>query len=88
MRAGVDIAVANRPDHLRLGQVDKVVITLLVLLQSGARSIVFRLQPGLLDCGAIGTVLDQDPLRRGSLELLALGHGFAFGRRPSMWQIA
>ena len=42
MRACIDIAVADRPDHLRLGQVDEVVIALLVLLQRGARSIVFR----------------------------------------------
>ena len=88
VRPGVDIAVANRADHLRLRQVHEVVIALLLLREIGARGIVLCRKSRALDGGPVGAVLDQDLLRSGSFELFAFGHAATFGRRPSIWQIA
>ncbi len=41
MRARIDVAVTDPADHLRLRQIDEVVIALLLLREIGARGIVF-----------------------------------------------
>ena len=88
MRAGIDITVADRADHLRLGQIDQIVIALLVVRQPGIACIVLRRQFRALDRRTVWPVLDQDELLGSGFEFFAFGHGQAFGRRPSMWQIA
>ena len=87
--ASGNIFIADRADHLRLGQVDEVVITLLVVGQPGIACIILGCQLRTLDRGAIGAVLYQDMLRRLGQQFVADRHyRCSFGRMPSMWQIA
>ena len=88
MRACIDIAVADLSDDLRLGQIDEVVIALLIGIQPGLARIIFGREFRALDFGAVGAVLDKDAGLGGRFEFFAFGHDAAFGRRPSMWQMA
>ena len=61
--------LGDRADHVRLGEIEKVVIALLVAGEIvGAAIIGLGELPGL-DLGSVGAVLDQDALGRGGLKL-------------------
>ena len=70
----------------RLGEVEQVVVALLVLQQVQAAAIVGLLQPLGLDLRAVGAVLDQDAL--GGFGAKDLGGAHACALTPSRWQIA
>src|SRR3546814_6370097 len=46
-----NIAVADAPDDLRLGQIDQIVIALLVVAEPAIARIVLSRKPGALDLG-------------------------------------
>jgi hypothetical protein len=87
--ARIGKALADGADHLWLGDVQKIVVALLVLDQVEACAIGVGGQFLVLDPGAVRTVLDQDALRRFGAECLGDTHeAFFSARTPSRWQMA
>ena len=81
--AGIRKRLRDAADDVRAGQVEKVIIALLVAGEVEPAAIIGFLQAMRLDLGPVGAILDEDALRRFGTESCRRGHAAAFARAPS-----
>ena len=84
--AGVGEALADRAYNIWPSDVEQVVVAALIPRKVERASIIGAAEPFALDRGAIGAVLDEDPLCGFDAKVLRYSHCLAL--TPSRWQIA
>jgi hypothetical protein len=79
-----DETAGDSGNDLGPGQIEQIIIALLIMIKREIAAIVGLGQPLGLDLGSVSAVLDQDALCRGGAD--CVGNHWAL--TPSKWQMA